>query len=306
METLSNEHLTIKVKEHGAELASIESNGREYLWQADESFWKRHSPVLFPIVGSLWNGECRSHGKTYKMGQHGFARDMDFVNILKTDTELRYRLVSDEITMQKYPYAFCLEIGYQLVGNRIKVLWHVENTGDEMMSFQIGAHPAFFWPMLSDEATKAPVSSILPALADTDSRGFFRIEANSSVLAKSVITEGGCIGAESQTVLDAEGYLPIDVNTFNDDALIYEDSQVTKVTLCRDDMSPYLSLEFTSPLVGLWSPPGKRAPFVCIEPWYGRADSAGYEGTYESKPWIQQIEAGKCFDASYEIVVEKQ
>lgn len=32
---MDNDRLTIAVKEHGAELASLKCDGREYLWQAD-------------------------------------------------------------------------------------------------------------------------------------------------------------------------------------------------------------------------------------------------------------------------------
>lgn len=304
MKSISNGKISISVKEHGAELASIVSNGREYLWQADEAFWKRHSPVLFPIVGAVWNGEYRSHGNTYKMGQHGFARDMDFSLIKETDTELCYRLCSNDETKKKYPYDFCLEIGYQIEDNRIKVMWHVENTGNEQIAFQIGAHPAFFWPMLTNEQIEGGVGMMADALDNTDSRGFFQLQAKGQTLPISVITEGGCVGRESQISTDSDGYLVLDTDTFNDDALIFENSMVTKVTLCRQDKSPYLSLEFTSPLVGLWSPPKKRAPFVCIEPWYGRTDSVGFGGTYEEKAWMQKLEVGASFDVSYDIIIE--
>ena len=50
METISNSVLTVGVSEHGAELQSIQKNGKEYLWQGDTRFWGRRSPVLFPIV----------------------------------------------------------------------------------------------------------------------------------------------------------------------------------------------------------------------------------------------------------------
>lgn len=303
--TISNDTLTISVAPHGAELTSVVSHGREYLWQADAAFWKRHSPVLFPIVGALWNGEYRSHGNTYKMGQHGFARDMDFQLLSESETELRYQLTSNADTKQKYPYDFSLVIGYQLIGNRVRVSWHVENTGNETMALQIGAHPAFFWPMLSDEQIEGGVDAMATPLAETSQRGFFRLEAKGTSLPVSVITESGCVGKTAVVTTDADGYLPLDVDTFNDDALIFENSQVTKVTLCRQDKSPYLSLEFTSPLVGLWSPPGKRAPFVCIEPWYGRTDAVGYEGSYEEKPWMQQLPAGESFDVCYDIIVEE-
>ena len=83
MKTVSNQELTIRVSEHGAELSSIVANatGKEYLWQADPAFWKRHSPVLFPIVGSVWKAEYRNEGTVYPLSQHGFARDMDFTLI---------------------------------------------------------------------------------------------------------------------------------------------------------------------------------------------------------------------------------
>lgn len=89
MKTVSNQELTIRVSEHGAELSSIVANatGKEYLWQADPAFWKRHSPVLFPIVGSVWKAEYRNEGTVYPLSQHGFARDMDFTLIDEAENE---------------------------------------------------------------------------------------------------------------------------------------------------------------------------------------------------------------------------
>ena len=78
METLSNSVLTVQIAEHGAELQSIKKDGKEYLWQGDAKFWGRRSPVLFPIVGRVWNNKYRHAGNTYEIGQHGFARDMNF------------------------------------------------------------------------------------------------------------------------------------------------------------------------------------------------------------------------------------
>ena len=60
MKTISNSQLTIRVFSPWCRTYAISSaNGKEYLWQADPSFWKRHSPVLFPIVGSVWENEYR-------------------------------------------------------------------------------------------------------------------------------------------------------------------------------------------------------------------------------------------------------
>ena len=123
MQTLTNGILTVNVKEHGAELSSIIKNGTEYLWQADPAFWGRHSPVLFPIVGSVWEARYRVDGKEYALGQHGFARDMDFELVSRTDAEARFRLVSNQDTLKKYPWPFVLEIAYRLHGDSIDVIW---------------------------------------------------------------------------------------------------------------------------------------------------------------------------------------
>ena len=290
MKKLSNQKLTIQVAEHGAELSSIVANatGKEYLWQADPAFWKRHSPVLFPIVGSVWEKEYRHEGKTYPLSQHGFARDMDFTLVSETANELRFSLESTAETLKVYPFPFLLEIGYRLTDNRIEVLWHVKNTGDQPMHFQIGAHPAFYYPNYEE---------------DQPDRGFFKFDARKELVYRA-LAEKGCVGDEVLPVpIDAEGYLPLNVHTFDIDTFIVEDSQLKRVDLLDINKNPYLSLTFTAPLVGLWSPPTKNAPFVCIEPWYGRCDRAHYAGEYKDRDWVQHLEAGETFDASYTIEI---
>ena len=129
--SIENENLKLEISTFGAELQKIENkkNGKNYLWHGDKAFWGRRAPVLFPFVGALKNKEYCYHDKVYQMGQHGFARDMEF--------EL----------LEKYPFEFCLKIGYELQENKIKVMWKVENQGTQMMYFSIGAHPAFCVPV---------------------------------------------------------------------------------------------------------------------------------------------------------------
>ena len=109
---LENELIAIEVEEHGAELKSLvrKNTGKEYMWKADPKFWGRTSPVLFPFVGAVKEKQFRTKGQTYTMGQHGFARDMDFTLDAKTEDTLWFVLQSNEETMEKYPYAFTLRI----------------------------------------------------------------------------------------------------------------------------------------------------------------------------------------------------
>jgi galactose mutarotase-like enzyme len=78
MISISNDRLAVTVNEKGAELQSLQLDGREYLWQADPKFWSKRSPVLFPIVGELRDGKYLFAGKEYELPRHGFARDKTF------------------------------------------------------------------------------------------------------------------------------------------------------------------------------------------------------------------------------------
>lgn len=290
MHTLKNDILTVEVSGHGAELTSIRKGSTEYLWQADPAFWGRHSPVLFPIVGSVWEKRYRVEGKEYELGQHGFARDMDFTLVNATETEVRYRLESTPETLAKYPWPFVLEIAYRLHEGNLDVIWEVSNPGTEEMFFQIGAHPAFCYPDYDPQ---------------TMERGFLSFDRNEG-LECIRIKEKGCVDAETRYPLEVpqDGLLPLTSETFDAiDTIMLQDSQIGKVTLHRADGSPWLSLSFDAPVVGIWSPPTKNAPFICIEPWYGRCDRAGYEGDYREKDWINRLGAGETFRSVYTISI---
>ena len=110
IQVLENEFLKIHIDDHGAELISIWDKEKEHevIWQADPAFWKRHAPVLFPNVGSFYKKSYRLDGKTYQIGQHGFARDMEFSCISCTENRAAHRLCSDAATREKYPFDFVL------------------------------------------------------------------------------------------------------------------------------------------------------------------------------------------------------
>lgn len=289
MTILSNETLRVEVSAHGAELQSIRKGDVEYLWQGDSRYWGRRSPVLFPIVGSVWEARYRVDGTEYQLGQHGFARDMDFTLVCATDTEVRYRLESSDETLAKYPYPFVLEIAYRLHGASIDVIWEVKNPSDKDMYFQIGAHPAFFYPDYDSEKS---------------GRGFFTFDRTEGIECIR-IKEKGCVDAETKWPLEMpEGVLKLEKDTFDAiDTIMVQDSQLKRVNMFKEDGTAWLSLSFDAPVVGIWSPPGKVAPFICIEPWYGRCDRVGYEGEYKDKDWMNCLAPGEGFKSVYTIEI---
>lgn len=288
MEQLKNDRLTVEISSHGAELQSIRNaEGHEYLWQGDDKYWPRRSPLLFPIVCGLWKNEYRIDGKTYSLPRHGFARDMDFDVIDKTDTMVTYELVSDEDTLKVYPYEFELNVTYVLNDDAIDVIWSVRNPGKEEMHFQIGGHPAFNLPGVNEgEPMKGSI------LFD-----------NTQPLTRIIGNTGGCIKPERYDLATDHGTWAFNEESFADDAVILDKSQVGLSVLLDAEANPVIGLSFDAPCVGIWSPYGKNAPFVCIEPWYGVHDWAEYTGEFKDKYLMNHLLPGATFVSNYEIKI---
>lgn len=287
--TLTSDLLTISIATHGAELCSIiDRSGREYLWQADPRYWKRHSPILFPIVGSVRDGHFTIDGRQYSMSQHGFARDSDFTPLGSTGDEAWYELTSSDTTLAAYPYKFRLQVGYRLTGETVTVIWRVTNTDDRNIYFQIGAHPAFYYPDYGSDGE----------------RGYLWFDREDSFTYLR-IGDGACASLTPHSQPLDGHLLRLDTHTFDIDTFIIEGSQLTSVALLDRERRPHLTMQFDSPLLGIWSPPRKDAPFVCIEPWYGRCDREGFEGEFRDRDHVNRLAAGQTFEASYKIIIDR-
>ena len=291
--TLQNNILTIQVEEYGAELTSIynTTNNTEYLWNADPAYWKRHAPILFPIVGSLKNKTYTYQGVSYSLPQHGFARDMKFSLVKQSESELWFSLEATEETKKVYPFEFRLELGYRLEGNQVIAIWRVVNTGIDKLFFSIGGHPAFLCPIRQGEKQSACY-----ILFDSTEPIHYLLVNESGLAIKKPFEEQHILPTQ-------EGYLPIYSHLFDHDALIVEENQFHRISLTDSNKQPYLSVAFDAPLFGLWSPAKKNAPFVCIEPWYGRCDASDFNSSFEDREYGNCLAAEEVFEASYTITI---
>ena len=287
---LKNDSLTVSFESFGAEMTSIkDKNGKEYLWCGDKKYWGRHSPVLFPVVGKPRDAKFTYEGKEYAMGQHGFARDMEFTCTKQEAEEIWFALEANEETLAKYPFAFCLEIGYRLTGSTVKVIWKVTNREEKKdMHFSIGAHPAFMCPI--NEGEEQTAYSIQMNAKDQVSYYFLN-------------AENGLLRDEEYVLKLENGSHKLEEGFFDESAYVIENSQVSEVSLVNPQGKAYITVSFDAPLVGIWSPEKKNAPFVCIEPWYGRCDKEDFTGTLEQREWSNQLTAGETFEKSYDICV---
>ncbi len=287
---LENDVLRVEIDSFGAELKSVLSKetGLEYMWQGDPTFWGRTSPVLFPFVGSLKNKEYIHEGKHYPMGQHGFARDMEHTFVSKTEEEIWFELLSNEDTLEKYPFAFKLMIGYQLKDNAVKVLWRVENPAEETMYFSIGAHPAFNCPIHGEEK-KAGYSMYFGGVDEIHHHGN---------------TAAGMALREDLILELNEGKVLITEEFFDRCTYMVEDHQCGSVGIVDPAGRRYITVEFDMPLFAVWSPEKKQAPFICIEPWCGRCDAEDFDGELKDREFTNVLESKEKFATEYTMIFE--
>ena len=287
METIKNEKLSVEISEHGAEMQSIkDAKGEEYLWWGDAKYWTGRSPVLFPIVGRVFGDEYRYHGHTYQMKQHGLARGLDFKLIAKSVQQLTFALHDTDETLRQYPFHFNLGITYKLQDNKIHVIWHVENTDQKYLYFQIGGHPAFLVPGWKEGR---PLKARLR---------FDNGDPKTLKLGPNHFLQPGHYDIQHEA-----NVMPIDEHTFDVDTYIFDNSQIRRIELLDLTGQPHVTVETKAPLLGIWSPPGQNAPFVCIEPWYGVADWEEYDGPFEERHAMNRLMPGASFMSEYVITI---
>lgn len=271
---ISNNHLQVKIKAKGAELASVvdRKTSVEYMWSANPVFWAKSSPVLFPIVGTLKDNTYRHNDHEYRLTRHGFARDEMFSVAEKYDSSIVFLLASTETSLQKYPFAFELRIIYQLVDNTLTVRYHVKNTDDQDMLFSLGAHPAFAVPLKAE-------------LAYED---YFLEFESPETAARWPISKSGLIETEPQSFLQDENKIPLTRYLFLNDALVFKRLKSRQVSLRSDKDTHGIDFLFGEfPYLGIWGQPG--ANFVCIEPWCGIADSVDHDQELSRKEGVEKL-----------------
>lgn len=297
MYCIENEYLKVQVCATGAELQSIydKEMKKEVLWNGDETFWNRRSPILFPNVGRHHENHYLYKGQRFETVQHGFARDMDFACVEAKEDVLVFQIEDTTETKAYFPFAFIFKIVYKLTERSLEVLWEVENTDKETMYFTIGGHPAFN-------------VSVLDHTKQTDYKLLFKKQK--SLKYRLVYGTTGTADGERTYDLPLEPYGEYDgreigEHMFDQDALIFDDSQIAFAGIGYPDGTPYITMDcegFTN--FGIWTMP--KAPFLCLEPWMGRCDDYGFQGEISEKPDVIALAPEKVFQQAYRVTVHKK
>ena len=290
MYRLKNKFISLVVHSKGAELQQLinQTNGIEYLWQANSQFWGRHAPVLFPIVGQIENNSYNHENQTFKMTQHGFARDQEFKLISQTEASLAFELLSNPSIKKIYPFDFSLQIGYELIKNKLIINYRVQNKSQGILPFSIGAHPGFRVPLLDNEKFE----------------DYYLEFEREETLDRILFEEGLLSGQTESKFLNATKTLPLSDALFEEDALIFKDPKSKTLSIKNKNNSAELKVGIANfPYLGIWSPPGKKAPFVCIEPWYGIADTRGEHKNFNEKQGRILLKEEEVFECHFSLEV---
>jgi galactose mutarotase-like enzyme len=284
---IASDELAARINPFGAELWSLTDRaGREYLTDADPRFWTGRAPLLFPIVGALNRGRYRVGGEEYALPKHGFARTSAFTLTERDESRALFRLIESEATLAVYPFRFVLEMEFALAGATLSMVATVRNPGDAPLPLSFGFHPAFAWP-LPGGAAKADHAIVFER---DEPEAIRRIDADGLV-------------ARSEPTPIAGRKLALRSTLFDDDALIWDRLRSRS---CAYGAPGGARLDMRFPdasMLGIWQKPGAR--YVCIEPWAGIADPAGFAGDFRDKPGIMELPANNSRSFRMDVTVAR-
>lgn len=279
--TIKNDQITAQFRTHGAELFSLkDKNNKEFIWEGNPKFWGKHSPILFPIVGSLKNNTFDYDGASYSLPRHGFAREMNFEVIDEKQDSVTFSLQSNAATLKKYPFAFELQLSYTLIDNTLQLGYKVINTSNTVLPFSIGGHPAFALPKAFEN---------------------YQLQFEGSDTLTFNLLEEGLISDQTKTIEIPNQKLDLNYQLFKNDALVFKKIPSKIVTILEGNQ-PILKVDYTDfPDLGVWTL--ENAPFICIEPWFGYSDTSNNSGEILEKEGILLVEPKTFFQSKYSITL---
>lgn len=283
---ICSERLAAEISEAGAELVRlVDDHGADWLWDGDPTFWSGRAPLLFPIVGTLAGGRFHSGSRAYALPRHGFARHSRFVCTEAAGDRLTLSLVPDAAIRENWPFDFRLDMRFSVTGPTLSVVAEVTNSGSDRLPVSFGFHPAFRWP--------------LPGEADRSSHEI-AFDQDEPASVRRLDTNGLVDPAPRPTPILGRR-LQLDDRLFEEDALIL-DQPLSRAVTFRGRRNA-VRVDFPDmPHLAFWSKPD--APFLCVEPWQGHSDPAGFDGHIEEKPGMVLIAPGQRRDFAMRITIE--
>ncbi len=281
---ISSAELSASVDPFGAQLSVLQDrDGRDLLWDGNPAVWAGRAPMLFPTVGSLAGGSYRLGSKVYHLPRHGFARTKPFEVVNATAASALFRLQADAQTLSVYPFRFELDVSFAINGASLLVTMTARNIGDEIMPASFGYHPAFRWPLPYQQ----PRAAHFLEFAQDEPAPIRRLDTD------------GLLESEGLATPVVGRRMALRDELFNNDVVIFDELRSRSVTHGAAT-GPRIQVSYPdAAYLGVWSKPG--APFICIEPWRGIADPAGFSGDFTTKPGVFPVAPGAAQEIKLQI-----
>ncbi len=279
--SISNSKYTATIDLKGAELVSFKNHvtNKEYMWEGNPEFWGKHSPILFPIVGTLKDDSYFYEDTKYELLRHGFARDREFKVMYQKDDFVLLSLKYDEETLKVYPFKFKLKIGFNLNDNLLAYFCEIDNYDTINIPFSFGLHPAF--------ALKGNFENYSLQFQEQETLACFTLE-------------NGLLSDKNYEIELLDKNLALQYSKFENDALIFKSLKSKEITILENDKE-YIKLKFPKfKNLGIWTK--QDAPFICIEPWDGYSDSINSNQNLFEKEGIQILAPKES--QSYQFIIE--
>lgn len=256
--------------ERGGIVIGCRLNGIETLYLDRDTFLNPEAnirggiPVLFPIAGQLVDGQYDWNGRTYRMKNHGVARNLPWEVVAKGTDGSAYvtlTLTSNADTLTAYPFEFELRFTYRLRDGVLSIEQQYVNRSPEAMPMVAGFHPYF--------ATEGKNLQY-----DTDATRILDYNDKQEKAFDGTLKLENMV--ESAALLDAKK-----------PEIAFPLAQGRSVRLTYSEQFRY---------VVLWSFAGK--PFVCVEPWTALNEALN------DKEGLLLVSPGDTLELSMSIVVE--
>ena len=284
---IKSDKLTVKITDYGAELISAKgTDGFEYIWSADPTYWDQHAPVLFPVCGRILNGYYLYNGEKYEMDGHGFALKSSFEVVNSEENSLTLALKSSDETKKQYPFDFVLTATFTVNGDRLDVTFTVENKDQKVMPYMMGWHPGFNLENVGGSA-----------IVD------FKLKFDNVDKVCWYPLQHGCFCrpyGEDYALTNSE-YALNEEEIYSNDTMIFTGTKERAVLYSSLEKHGIdMSWSKNLPYFCIWKETDANARFICLEPWSGTPNDGETEENFNERK-MERLSSGASETYSYSI-----
>lgn len=265
--TIKNDQISASIDSLGAQVRSLKTSAREYIWQGDPEFWTGQAPLLFPIIGSIKDKTVTIGGKECHLSNHGFLRELEFDVVTQTEDTITFSASFSDETLACYPFKFQFIASYTVKDTACEMTYEVKNIDDKTMPFFFGLHPALNCNVTDEEKFEdyylkfdVPITITRPYYPEV--AGDYPDLDNMEVLSKD------------------SDIFPLSHEKFLLYSLVQDKINFSKSDLYHKEQGKIVDFDFEGfDTYTLWQP--HYAPFICLEPWTGLSGIAPYSPNLE-------------------------